>query len=226
MKKCLILFSLIFFNLGYTQSTKDDLKFETKYYNAVDTWVAFPKKNSESKYFYGFIYIDQVAGFTFNIESQFEIKNNQLINDTPDKNGQTKVRLGPKTLPVHILTNQEIAKLNLPSKPKWLDVYKSGENTVSYMTDIGNHYNHAGASQRALPYLEKAYTINSKYKGLEFELAYAYNATEKYEKAIKILNEALKDSDIEDFLLKELAFSYSKINKILLADKTSLKVKN
>ena len=61
-----ILGLILISNIGISQNNLTELKFDTKYFNAVDKWVAFPKKDTDSTYAYGFIYLDNQAGFTFN----------------------------------------------------------------------------------------------------------------------------------------------------------------
>ena len=74
--------------------------------------------------------------------------------------------------------------------------------------------------EKALFYLHKAYKKEPHHKGLEFEIAYAYNHLGQYEKAIPILEKALKNDSKNYFFYRELGFAYSKQNKLDIAEKT------
>lgn len=220
MKQTLLL--LIFTaTLGFSQTTVDDLQFKTKYYEATDKWVAFPKTENDSTYSYGFIYLDKQAGFTLNYEARFSITEKGLKSTPKDSTiGSMKVRLTPKTSLVAVLNKNQITELNLPETPDWLSIYKKDSNKVSYLKSIGYHYNHVGACKLALVPLKKAYKIEPHYKGLEFELAYAYNALSRFNEAITILDKAIENNPKDFYFYRELGYSYKNINKIDKAETT------
>lgn len=215
MKKILLL-SILFSNYCFSQN----LKFDTKFSDAVDKWIAFDKSDNDSTYSYGIIYIDEQAGFTYDYKSRFKITQNALENIPNELQSSIKARLTPNTANVHILTESEIKQLNLPKQPDWLKHYKTNENTVSYFKNIGYHYNHVGASQNAIESLLKAYAIEPHYKGLEFELAFAYNATKNYEKAIEVLTKAIENDANNFWFIRELGFAYKNIGNIEKAEET------
>ncbi|APX99924.1 tetratricopeptide repeat protein [Lacinutrix venerupis] len=219
--KITILSLILISNIGFSQNNLTELKFDTKFYDAIDKWVAFPKKDTDSTYAYGFIYIDNQAGFTFNYETNFQIKEQELINIKSDSNiGFIKYRLEPNASPVSVLTEKQISALKLPKEPEWLPLYKEGSNKVSYLKQEGYHYNHVGACELALKPLLKAYKIEPHFKGLEFELAYAYNHLGKFEEAIPILEKAIKNNSKNFYFYRELGYSYLGSNKIVEAEKT------
>lgn len=215
MKK-LILLSILFSNFSFSQ----DLKFDKKFTDAVDKWVVFDKNKNDSTYIYGFIYIDEQAGFTFEYSSRFKTNQKTLENLPNEIQSSIKSRLSPNTANIHILTESEIKQLNLPNQPDWLKFYKSNENTVSYYKNIGYHYNHIGASQNAIEPLLKGYAIQPHFEGLEFELAYAYNATKNHEKAIEILNNAVENDSGNFWFLRELGFAYKNLGNLEKAEET------
>lgn len=215
MKK-LLLFSILFSNFCFAQ----DLKFDKKFTDAADMWVAFDKNATDSVYSYGFIYIDEQSGFTFDYTSQFRINQKTLENLPNDMQSTIKLRLSPNTANVHILSEKELKQLNLPNQPDWLKLYKPNENTVSYFKNIGYHYNHIGASQNAIAPLLKGYAIDPQFKGLEFELAYAYNATKNHEQAIVILTKAIEKDPTNFWFLRELGFAYKNLDNIEKAEET------
>ena len=215
MKKLLLL-SILISNYCFSQ----ELKFDKKFSDAVDKWVAFNKKEDDSTYIYGFIYIDEQAGFTFDYASRFKINQNTLEKLPNEMESSIKSRLSPNTANVHILTENEIKQLNLPNQPEWLKSYKTNENSVSYLKNIGFHFNAVGASKNAIEPLLKAYKIEPHYVGLEFELAYAYNATKNHDKAIEILNEAIKNDPKNFWFLRELGFAYKNLGNLEKAEET------
>ena len=212
MKKILTLLILIP-SLCFGQN----LKFETKIYDAVDKWVAFNKNSST--YMVGFIYIDSDAGFTFDHEADFEITDSGLKKLPKPFNGVSKFRLGENTALVAVLTDEQINQLELPQQPDWLKHYKTDENKTSYLVKMGRHYNHVGASKKAIEILLKVYNKKPHFEGLEFELSYAYNATENYEKAIEVLTKAIKNDPNNFWFYRELGFTYINLDNIDEAEK-------
>jgi len=223
--KITILAFILISNIGFAQNNLTSLKFDTKYFDAVDKWVAFPKKDTDSTYSYGFIYLDNQAGFTFNYETKFIIKEEQLKNIKKDSSsiGSMKYRLEPNTSLVSVLNKEQISILELPEVPDWLSIYKTNSDKVNYNKNEGYHYNHVGSSNLALKPLLKAYDIEPHYDGLEFELSYAYNALKQFEKAIPILEKAIKNNPKNFYFYRELGYSYKNLNKIKKAEKTYLK---
>ena len=95
MKKLFIIcLSILFLNNANAQENSE-LKFETNFYDAINKWVVLPKKDNDSLYTYGFIYIDISAGITFHLGGSFFIdKNNKYIGDAEPGHQMTKKRLG------------------------------------------------------------------------------------------------------------------------------------
>lgn len=225
MKKLIqTIFIFLISYVSYCQSSNETIKFETKYYDAKDKWVLFPKKETDSVYPYGFIYLDYQAGFTLNFEGTAQInKDGSFKLNQNDPSSMIKYRLEPyKTSDVFIIPKNTIKKLGLEEVPVWLAIYQREEN-IENLKDLGFHYNHVGACEKALVYLEKAYKINPHYEGLEFELAYACNHLGQYEKSIPVLEKAIKNNPKNYYFFRELGFAYVKQNKIDLAEETYLK---
>lgn len=216
-----ILLLVLFSNFGFSQNNQASLNFNTKYFNAVDKWVVFPKKDTDSTFAYGFIYLDNHAGFTFDYKNRLSIDGKRFVNIEKDSTvGFMKYRLAPNTSLVSVLNEKQISDLNLPEYPEWLSTYKDSSNYVGYLKNEGYHYNHVGASNLALKPLLKAYEIQPHFEGLEFELSYAYNALGKFKQAIVILDKAIKNNPKNFYFYRELGFSYKNLNRILEAEKT------
>lgn len=211
----------------FSQEATTNLKFDTKYYQAIDQWVVFPKKEKDSTYLYGFVYVDQTAGFTFNLESSFQIKNGEffVMRDSLSKTSSIKSRLGSRynSLNLALLTEEQQKKLRLPKKPEWLEIYQRGKNSVGYLKNMGYHLNHIGVSSEAIVYLKEAYGKNAKHDGVYFELVFAYNATNQYNKAKEVLLEAIKEDANKLLYYKELMYSYMSLKNYKEAEKTTVK---
>lgn len=219
--KITVLTFILISNIGFAQNNLTSLKFDTKYFDAVDKWVAFPKKDIDSTYSYGFIYLDNQAGFTFNYETKFIIEKEQLKNiqkDSSSSIGFMKYRLEPKTSLVSVLSKVQISDLGLPEAPDWLSIYKEKANEVGYNKNEGYHFNHVGASNLALTPLLKAYEIEPHFDGLEFELSFAYNALNQFENAILVLEKAIEHNSKNFYFYRELGYSYLNLNKVKEAE--------
>ena len=222
MKKLFIIcLSILLFNNTNAQEN-NELKFETNFYDAVNKWVVLPKKSTDTTYTYGFIYIDISAGITFHLGGSFFLdKNNKYIGDAEPGHQMTKKRLdNPNIVKMAVLNNKKMAELNLTKEPDWLVHYKFSEDSVENLKQLGYHFNHVGACEKALLYLNKAYKKEPHYKGLEFEIAYAHNHLGQYDKSIPILEKALKNDSKNYSFYRELGYAYSKLNKLDMAEKT------
>lgn len=201
-----------------SQSFNEDLKFNTEYYDAVDEWVAFPKKEVDTSYAFGFIYIDEQAGFTFDYNSDFIVTKEGLKKLPRPFESSLKSRLSRNTIDVAILSDEQRAELKLPETPKWLAIYKDNSDEPDYLKNIGLHYNAAGASNLALKPLLKAYEMQPHLDGLEFELAFAYNALKQFKQAVEILESAIENDPNNFLFYRELGFSFLSLGQIEKAE--------
>jgi len=222
MKKLFIICLSILFLTNANAQENNELKFETNFYDAVNKWVVLPKKSTDTTYTYGFIYMDISAGITFHLGGSFFLdKNNKYIGDAEPGHQMTKKRLdNPNIVKMAVLNNKKMAELNLTKEPDWLVHYKFSEDSVENLKQLGYHFNHVGACEKALLYLNKAYKKEPHYKGLEFEIAYAHNHLGQYDKSIPILEKALKNDSKNYSFYRELGYAYSKLNKLDMAEKT------
>ncbi|TYB75766.1 tetratricopeptide repeat protein [Bizionia myxarmorum] len=211
MKKHFSVVLIIFlsFQVCFSQDSIPKLEFSTKYYDAVNEWVAFPKSPESDSYIYGYIYIDESAGFTFRKEDTFKVVDNTIITNevVEPKTSLVIARLSKNTSQVSVLNETQKKALKLPEEPDWLAIYKV-EDDVAYLKQIGYHYNHVSASHNALKPLLKAYDIEPNHDGLEFELGFAYNALQQFDKAIPVLEKAFAHDAKNQLLYKELGYAY------------------
>jgi len=188
------------------------LKFNQRFTNCELKWVVMPQRDTSGRHFYGFIYIDEMAGFTFDLKGFFTIDQDGHYNADSSmfKYKRQIYRLAPNTVNVALLPPSHFKEMNLQARPSWVDLYYKGNNDTStfYNYRMGFNYNAAGDSQTALKYLDKAYKTNPHYKGLEFEVAYAYNALNRPDDAITVLENAVKYDPKNVMFYRELGYAY------------------
>lgn len=203
-----ILTLLIAFSTGAIFA-QEKLNFDKRLAQSEDQWITFPK-DSLGSYPYGFIYIDPEAGLTFNYESSFTIDSNgKFFPKEKETTAVMKYRLDPsQSVLVAFIPESKFSELHIEKTPDWLKFYKKGENSVERLYLKGYQYNAWGECEKALEFLEKAKTIDIKYKGLRVELAYSYNCLKRYSEAIEILKKAVKDDPLDAYTNKELIFAY------------------
>lgn len=219
--KTLIAFLLL---QSFAYGQKEALEFNKKYFECEDQWVAFPPSDDDPSYSLGFIYLDEQAGFTFQNEGEFNILSSGTfgkVRKVGDYN--IKIRLSPDIRLVAIIPPGKLKELGLPVAPDWLSVYHESTDSIASLVKRGFHYNHAGASQIALTFLEKAYQYDKHKNGLEFELAYAYNATKQHNRAAEVLQSAIAHDPKNYLFYRELGYSLIRLNRIEEAEEAYTK---
>ena len=189
------------------------LKFETPFYDALNKWVLFDSKNENKEYILGYIYIDGSAGYSLRY-------NGLVVNDDsglklvskPEKSLMV-YRLDGRTSNVYVLNDKNRKSLNLNLEPDYFENYKFS-NPLDLLYKQGNLLNGMQLSKAAIKPLEELYSKNKNYKGLSFELGYAYNATGAPEKGISILEEYLKGNNNDYWAMKELMLAYLLTNNL------------
>ena len=193
---------------------------DKRFYEAVDRWVMFSETGSDSTYYYGFIYLDEMAGFTFDCVNIFTIDTNGTFVPRPlEAPLNLKVRLTRNWGNVAVIPDDKLDELGLPRQPEWLHIYKRNENTDAYAVRAGSFYNGVGASDRALEYLEKVYIRAPGTKGLAFELAFAYNGLGQYDNAAIVSRNALITEPDNPLLYKELVHALCSLGDMDEAEK-------
>jgi len=193
------------------QTIPADLKFDQRPVKCDKKWVAFPAKQGETRYGYGFVYFDEKAGFTFDFKGFFSIDNTGsfVVDTSATKTGLFKYRLSPDMPNVALIPARHFAEMHVAATPAWLSNYVYGyTDTLAHKYRLGYFYNVAGDCAEALIYLEPIYKMNPNYQGVIFELAFAYNDLKQSDKAIGILSAALKKDDKNSRLYRELGFAY------------------
>ncbi|MCZ8143682.1 hypothetical protein [Flavobacterium sp.] len=217
MKRYLALFVFLSTTFGFAQAK---LVFDKRFVQCEDKWVAF-QADSTGSHTVGFIYIDAQAGLTLNYEGSFTIDENGTFHlKKKESNSAMKVRLKPNNVYVSLIPEEKLTELGLNVIPDWLKFYKENENTVERQYRWGYMYNAWGECEKALEFLNKAYLLNPKYKGLKVELAYSYNCMKNYSKAIELLTLTLHEEPATAYIVKELIFAQAQSGDAQKAENT------
>jgi tetratricopeptide (TPR) repeat protein len=218
MKTCLLacLLSCMALTHTFAQTRIDpNLKFDQPFTKCELKWIVLPPRPNtpNAQYGYGLVYIDMMAGYTFDLKGTFKVDDNghYIIDTSMTRYKSYKIRLGSNTIKfVALLPQSHFAEMHIQPRPAWVDIYYRGRDTTTtaYNYRMGFILNGAGDSKAALPYLDKAYRADPEFKGLIFEVAYACNALARYDDAIKYLKEALKNDPKNPMLYRELGYAY------------------
>lgn len=205
-----VLMIMAFFSKAQPINITDTaLKFTKRFSQCENKWVIFPPANG--KYNYGFIYVDAMAGFTYDLAGFFRIENGNIIIDTANqgknKTHAMKYRLSPHTKLVSLVPSGFSQALGTVHDPEWLKIYSAYSDTLQHNVQWGTKYNAVNECAVALKYLEPAYKTQPHYKGLEFELAYAYNVLHQYDSATMVLEAAIKNNPNNCYFYKELSYA-------------------
>lgn len=208
-----VLVFILFSGLMPCLRAGEGLKFDRRMSDCENRWVVMKPDAGESTFHFGFVYIDPQAGFTFNYEGCLALGPEGRVIRVKSPLEKEKVSFKLRLDAQHngvvaLLPDEAIATLGLEKVPSWLDIYKDGSDPVTHKVRWGFQYNHMGASDRALEYLESAWKAKPDAKGLAFELAFAYNATKRYDQALGVLQAAGKQVENDLLLQKELAYAY------------------
>lgn len=204
MKKYLSILILALTIYGVAQ---EKLNFNTKFTQSEDQWVAFPA-DSLGEHNFGFIYIDEQAGLTFDFQGSFQIDQKGSFTYKKKKiDGKLKYRLEPNNTLVAIIPESHYSELEITKTPDWLHLYKTNENSIERLYKWGYMYNGWGECAKALTFLNKAYEMQPDYKGLRVEIAYSYNCLENYTDAISILKAAVQSEPNDAYIYKELLYA-------------------
>jgi tetratricopeptide (TPR) repeat protein len=189
------------------------LKFETPFYDALNKWVLFDSKNENKEYILGYIYIDGSAGYSLRYNGLVVNDDSGLKLVSKPEESLMVYRLDGRTSSIYVLNDQNRKSLNLNLEPDYFENYKFS-NPLDLLYKQGNLLNGMQLSKAAIKPLEELYSKNKNYKGLSFELGYAYNATGAPEKGISILEEYLKGNNNDYWAMKELMLAYLLTNNL------------
>ena len=215
MKYCILLIVSIISLKSLAQSK---LIFNKRFVECEDKWVAF-KMNKDSFYTFGFIYIDEQAGLTFNKEGDFKFNEDSSLKVERITESSIKVRLQANNVKVAVIPESMYKDLQIEKLPEWLKNYKNDTGSVSRLYKWGYMYNGWNECAKALTYLVRAKQVDPNFEGLNVELAFSYNCLEQYDKAEQILVEEIKVNPSNAYVNKEYIYTLTKNKKIDIAGK-------
>lgn len=205
----IILFSIAL--TGFSQTAGNaPLQFNKRYTQCERKWVVLTKADTAKSYGFGFIYIDEQAGFTYDLKGNLTIDDKGVYKaDTTIFNGQSiKLRIPPNWKDIALLPPDKIKALGLPQQPSWVSSYYNYTDTVKHNYRWGWIYNDLGESAIAITYLEPAYRMSNKADSITFELGFSYNAINDFKKAIEVLEPATTRQPDYFLYYKELGYAY------------------
>ncbi|KGO87179.1 tetratricopeptide repeat protein [Flavobacterium suncheonense] len=204
-----LVLTLTFFS--YSQS---ELKFDKRFGQSENKWVVF-QPDSTGVYNFGFIYIDEQAGFTFDYSGTFAINSSgKYIPEKIDSKGRMKYRLQPNNVLVAHIPESKLNDLEVTPVPDWLQYYEGDKNSIERLYRWGYLYNGMHECEKALEYLKKAEKINPNHNGLSVELAFSYNCLQRYDEALVVLQKALKYNEQDAYTVKEYIFALVKKGRL------------
>lgn len=219
MKKIAI-FSSVMLSLSLFSQTQK-LEFVTTVPDAEGSYVVIPNKDaSKQDYTLGFIYYDNMAGYSCRIVGDISVKDDKLSFTTPEylKTSMMTSRIGNFGVQLAKLNPNTVKELKIKNPPEWLAIYNSSNPKDEDIVKRASQMNGAGATKLALTSLKKLYDNNYKSELLYFELAFAYNALRDFTNAEKVASEAIKNKKDSDNLKKEYLYSLVNQQKIKEAE--------
>jgi tetratricopeptide (TPR) repeat protein len=194
-------------------SAQTDLKFDKRFVDSEDRWVAF-QQGKDGAHVFGFIYIDKDAGLTLNYEGSFTIDETGRYMAKRLDTTNIKVRLKPNDVRVAFIPESRYEELGIDAVPEWLNIYKGDTSSVARLYRWGYLYNSWGECAKALTYLERAYKQYAQFASLAPEIAFSYNCLKQYDKAIPVLQDALQRDPKNAYINKELVYALIKLGRL------------
>jgi len=214
--------------LASSATSAEPFAFENRLSDFEGRWVVLPGAPGKDVFPFGFVYVDPEAGFTLDVGGLLRLDADGKYVRVPDRIGtevryvwRMDARRNPRAAP---LPKEAIAQLGLEEFPAIIRGYADTSDPITHRVLWGRHLNHVGDSRRALEYLEPAYAEKPDAKGLEFELAYAYNALERPRDALAVLEKAVARSPGDLLLGVELAYAHLSSGRLDLAIDLYLKL--
>lgn len=207
-----IFFALLTF-MSFSAQAQLTFNFDKRFVECEDQWVVF-KMDKDSIYKYGFIYIDEEAGLTFNYEGSFKQRGNEVFDLEKVDEGSIKYRLEPNNVKVAFIPENLFKDLQIDQTPKWLKFYKTNLDTVKQQYIRGYTYNAWDECAKALPFLLKAKELDPNFEGLDVEIAFSYNCLKEFDKAAAVLEKAIQENPTDAYTNKEYIYSLIKTKEI------------
>jgi tetratricopeptide (TPR) repeat protein len=219
-----------FLLLASSAAAAEPFSFTNRLADCEGRWVVLPAPPGKEQFPFGFVYVDPTAGFTLDFRGMLKLdaqgKYGVVADATKEKERKPRMILRideRRNGRAALLPKEAIEQLGL-DEADLVKAYADKSDPITHRVRWGRHYNHVGASERALAYLQQAYAEKPDAPGLEFELAYAYNALRRPDEAIAVLKKAVAREPEDVLLGNELAFAYLNSGKLDSAVELYLKL--
>lgn len=187
------------------------LKFDKQLLDCENKWIAV-SLGDEGKYAFGYVYLDNSAGLTFNLQGSFTLTNDVYIAKHVV---QVKNRITPTAAKVAIIPSNRLVELKVEASPAELK-YIGRNNSNDRYFKLAQTYNIWKNHKQALKYLE-AITCNPYlYPNFGAEELMAQNTEQT--KKIKVVRKVFKASYIDPY--KQEIFWLVQTNKMKMAEET------
>ncbi len=199
-----------------TGQTLKELNFNSNVPDAENNYVAVPREKVEDGFGFGYIYFDDVAGYTYRILGSLKQENGNLVflANQNSSNSISIQRIENLEFKAAKIPAVMVEKFGFKPNPDWMKSYTNSNPNHINELNRASHMNGKRFPQLALPKLLSIYNQNFKSEKFYFELAFAYNALKDYEKSVNIVEEALKNNYNNELLIKEKHFSLVHQNKL------------
>ncbi len=212
-------FIIVIFTFSALYFSQSILKFDKKFVECEDKWIAF-QANKDSLFSFGFIYIDEMAGLTFNYEGNFRISNDgKFIVKKNDSLSSIKYRLQPNNVMIALIPRNKFSELSIKEKPSWLANYKKDTLSEKRLYRWGFLYNEWNMCKKAIDFLEEGNKLYPENKDIAIELCFSYNCLELYPKAISVLKKLIEKHPTDAYINKELVYALTKSDNLEEAEK-------
>lgn len=125
MKRVFILLLLC----AYGARAEDGLKFDKLLIDCENKWVAVSLDNG-TKYVFGYVYLDNSAGLTFNLKGSFTIENGVYL---PKHIPEVKNRITPSESKVALIPSKRLAELQVEKTPGQFDYIGKNNKQDRYL---------------------------------------------------------------------------------------------
>jgi tetratricopeptide (TPR) repeat protein len=156
----------------------------------------------------GYVYIDPDAGFTFEHYGTLEEDGGLLraVQSNLSREARLIHRIG-RNFPATCLVDDQVTALGLPLVPETMQFYKDSRPLGEHHAAWAYHYNHIGASDKALGHVLKAQEVGANSAALTFEHAFALNALEMFDATVRLLDPVYLVGGMTGDLIAELAYA-------------------
>ena len=207
MKNLIVAIALCCSSTALAQgTTARELAFDQAIADCENGW--FGAAAQDGSVILGYVYIDPSAGFTFEHYGTLEEDRGALRAVQSDLSREARLiqRIG-HNFPATCLDDGQVAALGLPLIPETMQFYKDSRPPSEHHAAWAYHYNHIGASDKALGHVLKALEAGAASAALTFEHAFALNVLGKFSETITLLEPVYSSGGMTGDLIAELAYA-------------------